>query len=374
MNDLVHSTWAEIDFRALESNVRLVRKITSTSIMAVVKANAYGHGAVPTAKAALRGGAEWLAVARPEEGLQLRHAGLKAPILILGYTPPAMVNSAISHNLSMTVWKAEQVDFAAEEAARIEKYARLHLKVDTGMNRLGVSPNETEALAHKIKNQKGVILEGIFTHFARADERDTSPTDKQANIFHALLDRLEENHLLPQWVHAANSAAALVRPNERFSLVRLGIAMYGLHPSQEIPLPHGFSPVLSWKAVLSHVKTVPPGSGISYGHRYVTKGYERIGTIPVGYADGYRRLDGNIVLIGGKRAPVIGRVCMDQIMVQLDSIPDAKAGDEVVLIGIQGDEHISAEEVANIWGTINYEVVCAIGARVPRIFIEEAKM
>jgi len=362
------TTWVDVDLGAIEHNVRRTRQITDTAVLAVVKANAYGHGAVPVARAALRGGASWLAVARLEEGLELRRCGLQAPILILGYTPSAQVESAVRDDISLTVWTPAQVVQAARAAGQVGKQARLHLKVDTGMNRLGAPPEEAFTLAEQIAAEERVIFDGVFTHFARADESDPRPTDEQAQRFYGLIERLEAARLRPRWVHAANSAAALYRPDARFDLVRLGIAMYGLHPSAEAPLPPDFRPALSWKSVLSHVKTVPPGSGVSYGHRYVTARHERIGTVPVGYADGLRRLDGNVLLVRGRRVPVIGRVCMDQIMVQLDAVPQAAVGDEVVLIGAQGNTRITAEEVAGIWGTINYEVVCAIGARVPRVY------
>ncbi len=362
------TTWVEVDLGAIEHNVQRTRQITDTAVLAVVKANAYGHGAAPVARAALRGGASWLAVARLEEGLALRREGLQAPILILGYTPPARVEDAVRDDLSLTVWASAQVAQAARVAARLGKPARLHLKVDTGMNRLGAPPEEAFAVAERIASTENLLFEGVFTHFARADENDSRPTDEQMQRFAWLIERLEAARLRPRWVHAANSAAALHRPEARFDLVRLGIAMYGLHPSVEAPLPPDFRPALAWKAVLSHVKTVPPGSGVSYGHRYVTTRSERIGTVPVGYADGLRRLDGNVALVGGRRVPVVGRVCMDQIMVQLDAVPQAAVGDEVVLIGAQGEARITAEEVAEIWGTINYEVVCAIGARVPRVY------
>jgi len=365
------TTWVDVDLAAIARNVQRARQITGTEVLAVVKANAYGHGAAPVARAALRGGAGWLAVARLEEGLDLRQRGLQAPILLLGYIPPAQVESAVREELSLTVWTAAQVAQAARVAGQVGKRARLHLKVDTGMSRLGAPPDEAFTLAEQIAAQQNLAFEGVFTHFARADERDPRPTNEQVQRFSGLLQRLEAAHLRPPWVHAANSAATLYRPQAHFDLIRLGIAMYGLHPSKEVPLPADFRPALSWKSVLSHVKTVPPGRGISYGHRYVTTRHERIGTVPVGYADGLRRLDGNIVLVGGRRVPVIGRVCMDQITVQLDAVPQAAVGDEVVLIGAQGDERITAEEVAEIWGTINYEVVCAIGARVPRLYADD---
>ncbi len=370
MDSTRYSTWVEVDLDAIRQNVAVVARHTGVAVMAVVKANAYGHGAIPVARAALRGGASWLAVARLEEGLELRQNGLDCPILMLGYTPPAVIEAAIRHDLSMTVWTMEQIETADRLGRDLGHRARLHLKVDTGMSRLGVPPEEALLLARRMAAARGASFEGVFTHFARADEADPAPTDEQERRFRELLQSLEAEGLRPRWVHAANSAASMYRPSAHFDMVRLGIAMYGLHPSSESPLLPGMRPALTWKAVLSHVKTLPPGRGVSYGHEYITSRHERIGTIPVGYADGFRRLHGNVVLVGGKRVPVVGRVCMDQIMVQLDEVPDARPGDEVVLIGQQGEAVITAEDVARVWGTINYEVTCAIGPRVPRLYGE----
>lgn len=368
-NKDAYATWVEIDLSAIENNVRFIVQETGVQVMAVVKANGYGHGAVQAAQAALRGGATWLAVARIEEALELRQEGLKAPILLLGYTPPACMGEAILNDLSLTVWSAEQVQAAAIHANRANKPASLHLKVDTGMSRIGVQPEAARHLAEQIATSDGVTLEGIFTHFARADEADRATTDEQERLFIKALAELDSAGLRPPLVHCANSAASLTRPSAIFDLVRLGIAMYGLHPSRECPLPDSFRPALSWKTVLSQVKALPPGRGVSYGHEYTTRAEERIGTIPVGYADGLRRGAPNQALAAGVKVPVVGRVCMDQVMLQLDKVPEAKAGDEVVLIGEQGGERISAEEVAERWGTINYEVVCGIGRRVPRVYI-----
>jgi alanine racemase len=365
----LYSTWAEVDLGAIQGNLRYFGERTGRAVMAVVKANAYGHGAVPVARAALEAGARWLAVARAEEALELRAAGLEAPILILGYTPPAQVPQMVGSRVSMTVWSQEQIRGAALAAREGGGTARLHLKVDTGMGRLGVQiMGEALELARAVRAAQGVLLEGVFTHFARADEADPQPTDRQLARFRRVVEALEGEGLRPQWVHAANSAAALRRPETWYDMVRVGIALYGLEPSPHCPLPEAIRPALAWKASLAMVKIVPPGRGISYGHQYITSRAERIGTVPVGYADGLRRVEGNQVLVGGVRAPVVGRVTMDQVMVQLDGVPLARPGDEVVIIGSQGDERIRAEEVADLWGTINYEVTSGIAARVPRLY------
>jgi alanine racemase len=363
-----YSTWVEVDLSAIENNIRRLSQLSGVQLMAVVKANAYGHGAVPVAQAALRAGAAWCGVARLEEALELRRAGLDCPILLLGYTPPDRLDEAVAQGVSLTLWSVEQAQAAAASGQRVGQPARVHIKVDSGMGRLGVQAEDVLALVRALP-PADLQFEGVFTHFARADEADPGASAAQERRFDGALAALQASGRLPPVVHASNSAAGLTRPKERFKLVRAGIAMYGLHPSAECPLPDGFIPALTWKTILSQVKVLPAGRGVSYGHTYVTQGDERIGTAPVGYADGYRRTVGNVALVGGQRVPVVGRVCMDQIMLQLDGACLAQAGDEVVLIGQQDQACLRAEDLAKIWGTINYEVVCGIGARVPRLYI-----
>jgi alanine racemase len=360
-----YSCWAEVDLDVIAGNVEAVRRHTATPVMAVVKANAYGHGAVPVARAALAGGATWLGVARFEEALTLCEAGLEAPLLLLGWTPPDRVADAVAKGVALTVWSAEQIDAAAAAAADAGRAARLHLKVDTGLSRLGVAPERARALVAHARSRYGAELEGVFTHFASADDPSSPSTDAQLRLFRETIDALED--LRPPIVHAANSAAALRLPGARFDLIRLGIAMYGLSPGAGVPLLPGIRAAMAWKTVLAQVRDLPPGTGIGYGHAYTTTRTERIGTLPVGYADGWRRVEGNAVLVRGRRVPVVGRVCMDQCMVQLDAVPDAAPGDEVVLVGEQGGERISGDDVAARWGTIGYEVACGVAQRVPRV-------
>lgn len=372
-----YATWVEVDLSAIEHNIRQIGALNRSGVMAVIKANAYGHGAVQVARAALQAGRTmangsqlgiWLGVARVEEALELRRAGIDTPILLLGFTPPGRIAEAVQNRIAITVWDPEQVKQASAAGQLTGQPAHVHIKVDTGMGRLGVRPEEVVALARLVAGLPGVIFEGLFTHFARADEIDLAPTESQEREFRQVLAGLEAAAHKPLLVHAANSAASLVRPSACFNLVRPGIAIYGLHPSMACPLPGSFRPALAWKSVLSQVKMLPSGRGVSYGHEYNTSAVERVGTVPVGYADGFRRIRGNAVLVGGQRVPVIGRVCMDQVMVQLDAVPEAQVGDEVVLIGRQINASITAEQVAMTWGTINYEVVCGIGNRVPRIY------
>ena len=363
-----HSTWVTVDLEAIKDNVRYFVDRSKVQVMAIVKANAYGHGAIPVARAALEAGASWCGVARVNEAMELRQAGLDCPILLMGYTPEARYEEMIQQRVSMAVWDIRQIENISRVASQINQEARLHLKADTGMSRLGANPAEIIDLFRAIGNLPNIHMEGLFTHFARADEADSTPTDTQEELFHELVSKLNAAGIQIELLHAANSAASLTRPGADFNCVRVGIAMYGLHPSSQCPLPPVFRPALAWKSVLSQVKTLPQGRGISYGHEYITLRKERIGTVPVGYADGFRRVPGNQVLVEGRKVPVVGRVTMDQIMVQLDSVPDASADDEVMLLGAQGEERITAEEIAGRWATINYEVTSGISHRVPRIY------
>ncbi len=362
-----HATWVDIDLGAIRNNIAALKRLTQREIFAVVKANAYGHGAVPVARAALEAGAGWLAVARAGEALELRAAGITSPILILGWTPPGQLPGMISEHVSITVWSKAQITAASQAAHAVGERARLHLIIDTGMGRLGADPDDALDLARRVAVDDHSELEGVFTHFARADEADPEPTFAQNEIFSSLVRQLTRLELRPLLVHAANSAATLRFEPTWYDAVRVGVAMYGLHPSEEVKLPETFRPALSWTSVVTQVKTLPVGRGLSYGHVYHTRGTERIGTVAVGYADGFRRMLSNNVLIDGKRCPVRGRVTMDQILVGLDPDSRIEAGEPVVLLGSQGRERISAEELGQRWGTINYEVTSGIAARVARM-------
>ena len=363
-----HSTWLEIDLEAMRRNTARLRARCGTGVMAVVKAGAYGHGAAPAARAAQRGGAAWIGTARVEEGLDLRRQGVEGDILVLGATPPSRMAEALDARLSLTVWSDDQLEATSAAAAATGRRAAVQVKVDSGMNRIGLPATEAVEFVRRLAGVPGVACEGIYTHFACADSADRRPTEKQHAVFAGVVAALEGAGLRPRWVHAANSAGALAYPEARWDLVRSGVGIYGMHPSSEVPLPDDFEAALQWKSRLTQVKTVPQGQGISYGHRYVTRGDELIGTVAVGYADGFRRVEGNIVLVGGRRVPVVGRVCMDQLLVLLEEVPDARVGDEVVLLGRQGDQRISAEEIGDRWGTINYEVTCGITERVARVY------
>jgi len=364
-----YGTWLEIDLSILLKNYQLMRELSGSKVMPIVKANAYGHGFERVAVALEGAGAEWFGVARIEEALKLRELGINAKILVLGYTPSARVSHAIKERISLTVYDLLVAESYALHAQGLKQTVNLHLKIDTGMGRLGMVTKNAVSFVEYVKKQKYLKLEGIFTHFACADEIEKDVTEKQIDQFEIVLRELKSKNLLPEVIHAANSAGTINFPETRFNLIRAGIALYGHPPSNQTKLPDGISSAISWKTRLISIKELPAGYGVSYGHTYHTKNKERIGVIAVGYGDGLRRRPGNYVLIRGKRVPIIGTVCMDQCMVNLDEISDALIGDEVVIIGKQKDAEISATDIANDWGTINYEVLCGLAARMPRYYL-----
>jgi alanine racemase len=362
------ATWVEVNLKALKKNIKIIQKESGVPLMAVVKANGYGHGYIPITRSAEEAGVDWFGVARPRMALKMREEGIKSNILVLGYISPERIEQMICLDVSLTVWTREHIYLVKKFAASCQRTARVHLLIDSGMGRLGCLPEETLDLARLAVETDGIELEGLFSHLARADESDQKPTEKQEQVFQKVIKSLADADLLPGIIHMANSAGTLAHPETRFQLVRPGIIIYGLSPSEQIKLPAGIEPILSWKSVLASIKELPPGHGVSYGHAYVTTKKELIGVIPVGYADGYRRVPGNSVLINGVKAPIVGRICMDQFMVKLENVPDPQIGDEVILIGKQGDQEISVNDLARVWQTINYEVTCGIGARVPRVY------
>lgn len=367
-------TWLEVDLSSIGRNTRLMKELVGqhTQVLVSLKADAYGHGALRVARTVLRNGASWLGVATVSEAEALRTAGITAPILVFGYTPPWQAREAVRLDLRTTVYALEPARALARAAHDLGRPAHVHVKVDTGMARLGLRAEDIEAIVafcETLRELPGLVVEGIFTHFATADSADRTYAHRQLERFRAVLAALDERGLRPPIVHAANSAAALTLPDARFDMVRPGIAIYGLAPSAEVPLPEGFRPALSFKTQVAQVKVIPPGEGISYGATYVTTAPTRIAVLPVGYADGFRRAPANWgeVLVRGQRAPLVGRVCMDQCMVDVTGIPGVRQGDEVVLIGRQGDDELTAEAVADRLGTISYEVVAELLARIPRV-------
>ncbi|WP_366922921.1 alanine racemase [Metallumcola ferriviriculae] len=372
---MLRPVWAEIDLGAIKNNIREIRRITSpqAQVMAVVKANAYGHGANEVSEVALKNGAQWLGVALLQEAIQLRNTGIDAPILILGYTPLTQLPAVVDWDLRQTIYSLEQAKSLSTAALSRGKKAKAHVKLDTGMGRIGLLPEEVSLKTIlEMARLPGLELEGIYTHFAVADAADKRYTAKQLQWFSWFLDRLKQLGLEFLLRHAANSAAVIDLPEAHFDLVRPGLIIYGLYPSKEVKRERiDLRQAMALKAELSYVKKVGAGTAISYGCTYITKDDAVIASLPLGYADGYTRLLSNRaeVLIQGRRVPMVGRVCMDQCMVDVTDIKSAVSmGDEAVLIGGQGDEFISVEELADQIGTISYEVVCMISYRVPRIY------
>ncbi len=372
-------TWIEIDLGAIANNVRELKRIVGeeVGIIASLKADAYGHGAVKVAQTALSNGVDMLGVACLNEAMSLRRAEITAPILIMGYTPAWQAREAVSSGVTVTLFSSDVARALSRAAEDLKSEVAVHVKVDTGMGRLGLLPDQVLDFVREIYTLPGIVVEGIFTHLAVADLPDARGergwgheyTLKQLDTFRSLLRDLEENGIHMRYVHAANSAAVLAYPQSHFNMVRPGIAIYGLDPSRDVPCPRGFEPALSFKTQVAQVKTLPPGSYVSYGCTYRTSRDTLIAVIPVGYADGFRRGPRNWgeVLVKGQRAPVIGLVCMDQSLIDVTNVPAIREGDEVVLIGEQGGDRITVGEVAERLGTINYEVVAEILARVPRV-------
>lgn len=368
-------TWAEVDLDAIAHNVRALKGAAdpAAKFMAVVKADAYGHGAYPVARAALESGSDWLGAAILEEGLGLRKNGFACPVLVMGYVPPEVAFEAVVADLRVACYQMDLAEALSRAAARHELPAKVHVKVDTGMGRIGLDPGETIEFIRRISDLPGVEVEGLFTHFAASDEADKTCTHRQAGRFKDLCRALAAEGLLPPIRHAANSGAIIDLPEYSFNLVRAGIALYGLPPSPDVSDRAVIRAAMSWKARLSHVKTVPAGTKISYGCTFETARTSVIATLPVGYADGYARRWSNRgwILARGRRVPVIGRVCMDQFMVDLTDLPEADRishGEEVVLIGRQDGLSITMDDWARELGTINYEIACLVGRRVPRVY------
>jgi alanine racemase len=377
---------AEIDLKAIAHNIKELRRIThpDARLMGVVKANGYGHGAIEVARCTLQNGAAVLGVARIEEGVQIREAGIEVPILIFGYTLPERTADLFEYDLTQTVYTYASAQVLSRTATSLKKKIKIHLKVDTGMGRLGLLPQDfqgdnsvalnadaiQETLA--IASLGGLELEGIFTHFATADSAEKTYAEDQLDLFMIFLDRLRKAGLEPRVRHAANSAALIDMPQSHLDMVRPGIASYGLHPSDEVNKKHvSLKPAMALKARIIHLKKVPAGFAVSYGSTHRTPTATTIATIPIGYADGLNRLlsSSGRMLVHGQRAPIIGRVCMDLTMLDVGHIENVRMDDEVVIFGQQGNGSITVDEIASSLNTINYEIVSTITARVPRVYL-----
>ena len=369
---------ANINLDNICNNVKKARKLIAdgTKIMAIIKADGYGHGAVPIAKV-LEDYVEAYGIAILEEGIELRKAGVKKPILILGYTPEQMCRELVHYDIMPAVFSYKMAKIISEEGIRQNKIVKVHIKLDTGMSRIGFSLTEDSIHEiQKISQLPNIQIDGCFSHFAKADEKDKSFTYIQLERFEEFVKKLEDNGILIPVKHISNSAGIIEFPEANKDMVRIGISTYGLYPSEEVDKDrHVLEPAMEIKACISFLKELDPGVGIGYGGTFVTQKKTKVATIPVGYGDGYpRALSGKgRVLIRGCSAPILGRVCMDQFMVDVTDIPDVKEGDVVTLVGKDQKECITVEELANLAGSFNYEFVCDVGKRIPRVYYYDGK-
>lgn len=365
---------ANVDLDAIRHNIIEVKNKLNhnTKLMLIIKADAYGHGAVPIANAIKDIQIDYYGVAIIEEAIELREAGITVPILVLGYTPKEQYELVVENDVTQTVFQYEMAEALSLEAIRQGKTAKIHIKIDTGMGRIGFSDSE-ESIKEivNISKLQGIEIEGLFSHFARADETDKTSTKDQLQRFLNFSDLLEKEHILIPVKHISNSAGFIEYPEANFNMVRCGIATYGIYPSEEVKHnDYKLIPAMELKTHVVFVKEVEAGVGISYGATFVTKGRTKIATIPVGYADGYSRNLSNCgrVIIHGKYAPIIGRICMDQFMVDITEIPDVKQGDMVTLLGRDQEAYISAEELSKGSHSFPYELICTVGKRIPRVY------
>lgn len=374
--DKIRPVWAEINLDNLAHNIKEVVRITSdkTMITAVVKADGYGHGAVMVSKTFLENGADRLAVATLSEGIELRKANIKDPILILGYTPENQFDEVVKYDLIQTIYNYKQGQVISEVSKNQNVVTKIHIKIDTGMSRLGFLPSD-ESVEDMIKVSKlcNVEIEGIYTHFAASDEKDKTFTRNQFKKFNEFIVKLESYNIYIPIKHVSNSAAIIDINDYNLDMVRAGIMLYGLYPSEDVKIKNvNLKPAMALKAKISHIKELPENTGISYGHIYHTNKSSKIGTLPLGYADGLSRLLSNKTeaTINNIRVPLIGRICMDQCMVDLSNIPDARIDDEAILFSDGNNNTLHIDEIGKSLGTINYEVVCMISKRVPRVYIK----
>ncbi|KUO77771.1 MAG: alanine racemase [Clostridia bacterium BRH_c25] len=376
----IRAAWVEVDLDALAHNMREVRRLARKDalVAAVIKADGYGHGAKKIAQTLLDNGANRFAIAVLDEGIELRQAGFKVPILVLGFTDKERAEEIIRNDLEQAVYSWDLAEELSKEASRQGKTAKIHIKVDTGMGRIGLQPDlESVQLIKKISRLPNIAIEGIFTHFAAADAADKAYTEGQYEKFNWICGELEKENVKINVRHCGNSATIIDLPDMHLNMVRAGIMLYGLKPSEEVLLDRlELKQVMSLKVRISHVKDIEPGQSVSYGRRFIAGKKTRIASLPIGYADGYTRmLSGKAeALVKGQKVPVVGRICMDQCMIDVTGIADVKTGDEVVLFGKQEGNFIHIDELADKLGTINYEIVCMISKRVPRVYIRDGKI
>lgn len=369
--------YAQINVDNLRHNIKsiMARHKKDMKVLAVIKADAYGHGSCEIAHR-IDDLAYYYGVAAVDEAVELRNAGIKKPILVIGYTSPKDYDRLIKYNITQTIYSRSDAKKLSELAVKNGTIAKIHIKVDTGMSRIGF-PVSTDGIneAASLKELAGLHIEGIFTHYAKADEIDKTSAKEQKEKFKRFIDGLMVLGVKPELKHIDNSAGSMELDDDEFDMVRLGIAMYGLYPSEEVSREIMLKPVMSLIAHIAHVKEVDAGCGVSYGWTYVTDKKTKLATVTAGYADGYPRAMSNIgrAIVKGRSVPIVGRVCMDQLMLDVTDIPDITTDDEVILIGKSEHENISVEEVAAPAASFNYELVCNISRRVPRIYIEEGR-
>lgn len=383
METKYHRVYAKVDLDAIKCNVLNIRQHIQTKkdpvkIMAVIKADGYGHGAIPISRELEKLGIDYIAVAIYQEGVLLRKEGVKTPILVLGNTPETAFKELIQYELAQTIYSVKMGKQLEAIAKLMDKRVKIHIKIDTGMARLGIravnrTAEETLDILLPLLNQPHLEVEGLFTHFSTADEVDREYTNKQISLFDALVVAMENKGVRPEYVHSSNSAGLINYPQANYNMVRAGIALYGLYPSEDVDFPIKLTPALSIISRVVFLKTVEAGEKVSYGGIFTTTKKTKIATIPIGYADGYSRALSNKgqVVIRGQYAPVIGRVCMDMMLVDVTDIDGVCEEDEVFLIGGTETCFVTVEDLARLMQTINYEVICLIGKRVPRVYVKE---
>jgi alanine racemase len=371
--------WAEVNLDNLAHNMREIRKISkSKDIIAVIKADGYGHGALDIAPTLLENGATKIAVAVLNEAIELRRGGIKAPIIILGFTPPSLIDMLLRYDIEQTVYSYELAKEISNMAQKKNKKAKIHIALDTGMGRIGFLPNdESVEDVYKISKLPNIIIEGLYSHFSTADEEDKTYTELQLKKFNEFYDKLIKKGIKINIRHIANSAAIIDLPKSHFEAVRPGVILYGYYPSEEVSREKiNLKPVMSLKTNIVHIKKLPAGEYIGYGRKFKTNRESIIATLPVGYADGYTRFlfEKAKVIINGSFAPVVGRICMDQCMVDVTDVKNVQLGDEVILLGEKDNLKFDADDIAKLIGTINYEVTCMISKRVPRVYLKSGKV
>lgn len=379
MNNRYYRIEADIDLSAIRKNIMTMKQCIpdGKKMLAVIKANAYGHGAVEVAYA-VNDLTDYYGVACIDEGIELRNAGIDKPILILGETDESLFEEIVKYDLTQTIFTFAQAEALSDAAREVRRQGKLHIKIDTGMNRIGFAcKKESIPDIVKISKLPNLYVEGIFTHYYKADEENKSVAQKQLEDFKRMIKWLEEAGVMFDIRHISNSAGIMEMPNDTYDMVRAGIAVYGLYPSEEMKKEACILyPAMELKSHVTYLKTVKAGETIGYGGTYTLAEDKKIATVGVGYADGYPRALSNQgrMLVRGQFAPILGRVCMDQTMIDVSSIPDVKEGDEVILVGKQGDNRISVEELAGLSASFNYEFVCDVNRRVPRVFYQEGKV